>query len=207
MFDFHWEFHWYFHSILLFLMVCLILYLVINYTDSDPGTDDYCTHYTDALISPITPDSNLNPDPNPNPDPKLIPDSNPNPDPDSSKSIHISKSIYDKMVEIVTNYSMMSNDDNEKVILIYLATFHLFDMNYGQNILTSLDTKITSYPYYPNNIQFPKGNIYHNLQKAIITHITLQITDSERKLVHDKNKDHLVIDIYLSNLFQGIGII
>jgi hypothetical protein len=120
--------------------------------------------------------------------------------------IRISDETYEKMVNIVTDYSMMSENHNEKMILIYLSTFHLFDMNYGYLSIRDIDEKISKYPYYPNNTKFPEGNMHHNLQKAIITHITLQVANAERELVHDKEKDRQVIDIYLNNLFTGIGI-
>ena len=120
--------------------------------------------------------------------------------------IRISDETYEKMVDIVTGYSMMSQNHDEKMILVYLSTFHLFDMNYGYLSIRDIDEKISKYPYYPNNTKFPEGNMHHNLQKAIITHITLQVANAERELVHDKEKDRQVIDIYLNNLFTGIGI-
>jgi hypothetical protein len=120
--------------------------------------------------------------------------------------IRISADTYKKMVNIVTDYSMMSSDHNAKMILIYLSTFHLFDMNYGYLTIKKLDDKIKSYPYFPNNTQFPEGNMHYNLQKAIISHITLQIVNSERQLIHDKEKDRTLIDVYLYKLFTGIGI-
>lgn len=126
--------------------------------------------------------------------------------PNISSQIFINNDTYKKMVDIVTNYSMMATDQNEKMILIYLSTFHLFDMNYPYLSIKDLDEKTAKYPYYPNDTQFPEGNMHHNIQKAIITHITLQITNSERQLVHDKVKDRVIIDIYLYNLFTGIGI-
>lgn len=120
--------------------------------------------------------------------------------------IQIDKKTYTKMVDIVTDYSLLAQDHDEKMILIYLSTFHLFDMNYGNLSIKKLDDRIEKYPYFPNNTLFPEGNMHHALQKAIITHITLQITNSERRLLHDREKDRVIIDIYLSNLFTGIGI-
>lgn len=122
-------------------------------------------------------------------------------------SIHINRQLYEKMVDIVTDYSMKSKIYDEKLILIYLSTFHLFDMNYGIKTIKKLDDSLSAYPYYPNNTHFPAGNMHHNLQKAIITNITLKIINSDLYLSHDATKDRRMIDIYLNNLFTTINIV
>lgn len=125
---------------------------------------------------------------------------------DSDDEIKIEGQLYEKAVDIVTDYSMKSTDDNDKHILIYLSTFHLFDMNFNYDSVKKLDDKLRRYPYVPSNVAYPTGNMHHNLQKAIITHITEQITISERQLIHDRKKDRAVIDLYLSSLFTGINV-
>lgn len=121
-------------------------------------------------------------------------------------SIQIEGTMYEKAVDIVTDYSLKSTDHNDKMILIYLSTFHLFDMNFPYQAIKRLDDTLIPYPYIPNEIAYPSGNMHHNLQKAIITHITQQIAGSERQLYHDRDKDRMVIDVYLSNLFTSIGV-
>jgi hypothetical protein len=120
--------------------------------------------------------------------------------------INITDQLFDEMVDIVTNYSLMRKNNTEKLLLIYLSTFHLFDMNYDYRMIQKLDEKLKEYPYISNSVNFPKGSMYHNLQKAIITHITYQIANSERNLVHDREKDRQIIHTYLSRLFQSLQI-
>jgi hypothetical protein len=120
--------------------------------------------------------------------------------------IEIDAKTFEKMVDIVTNYSLMTNDHDKKLILIYLSTFHLFDMNYGYNAVKRVDDRLSSYPYVPNHIEYPVGNMHNNIQKAIITHITHQIDKSERQFLNEFSADRKIIDIYLSTLFKSIGI-
>lgn len=123
-----------------------------------------------------------------------------------SNDIKIGITTYDKMVDIVTNYSLMSSDYNKKLVLIYLSTFHLFDMNFSYESVKRLDDKLVKYPYIPNNIEYPSGNMHYSLQKAIITHITQQLDKSEMEFVNEFNADRKIIDIYLSTLFKSIQI-
>jgi hypothetical protein len=125
----------------------------------------------------------------------------------STYIIKIGTDTYEKMVDAVTNYSLMSNEYNLKLVLIYLSTFHLFDMNYGFNAVKLVDDRLASYPYIPNDVEYPSGNLHKNIQKAIITHITKQIDGSERQLTNDYNADRKIIDLYLGSLFDSIGVI
>lgn len=120
--------------------------------------------------------------------------------------IKIDPATYEKMVDAVTNYSLMANDYNNKLILIYLSTFHLFDMNYGHNAVKKVDDRLVNYPYVPNTIEYPTGNMHKNIQKAIITHISQQIDRSERQFMNDYNADRKVIDVYLNTLFKYINV-
>jgi len=124
----------------------------------------------------------------------------------SNDDIRIEGKLYEKSVDIVTDYSMKSTDNDDKMILVYLSTFHLFDMNFSYDSIKKLDDKLKMYPYVPSQITYPTGNMHHNLQKAIITHITEQITNSDRQLVHNRKKDRAVIDLYLSSLFVALNV-
>lgn len=170
--------------ILICLMACVFLCLLSSMSQSDEMSTNVTSNKTTQSDTETMSDAEI----------------------ESIPRIQIDKDTYEKMVDIVTDYSLKAKDHNEKMLLIYLSTFHLFDMNYGHMTLKKLDNKIEAYPYFPNNTQFPEGNMHHNLQKAIITHITLQIANSERQLVHDKEKDRVIIDIYLHNLFTGIKV-
>lgn len=121
--------------------------------------------------------------------------------------IKIDPKTYEEMVDIVTSYSLLMPDYERKLILIYLATFHLFDMNFGFNSIKRVDDRLVSYPYIPNNVNYPSGNLHHNLQKAIITHITEKIDGSERQLINSFNSDRKIVDVYLRSLFSSIGVI
>jgi len=125
----------------------------------------------------------------------------------SKSIIIIDDDTYQKMLDAVTHYSLKTSDYNGKLTLIYLATFHLFDMNYEYKDVKILDDRLIEYPYYPNHVEFPVGNMHNNIQKAIITHISKNIDSSERKLSHDKEIDRQILDIYLKDLFKGIDVI
>jgi hypothetical protein len=125
---------------------------------------------------------------------------------DIAEDIHINNELFETFTDIVTNYSMMRETIPEKYVLIFLSTFHLFDMNYSYKTLVKLDKQLEDYPYVPNVVTFPVGNLHHNIQKAIITHITLQIYNSERDLVNNREKDREIIRVYLEKLYQSIGI-
>ena len=122
-------------------------------------------------------------------------------------SIVIDKKLFNKMVDIVTDYSLKGNTINEKYILIYMSTFHLFDMNYDYKKIKALDEKMINYPYIANEIQYPTGRIHLNLQKTIITHITYQISRSERELTGNRETDRQIIYVYLYRLFATLDII
>lgn len=121
--------------------------------------------------------------------------------------IIVDEQIYQKMLDVITHYSLMTHDYDEKLIVIYLATFHLFDMNYEYIDVKTLDEKLHAYPYYPNHVKFPTGNMHNNIQKAIITHISKNIDASDRRMTNDKEKDRHLLDVYLRDLFNGIDII
>jgi hypothetical protein len=126
---------------------------------------------------------------------------------DDIEPIRIPKDSYNHMVDIITDYSLKYTDFNEKLQIIYLSTFHLFDENFGAISIKKLDESIVNYPYIsPPNISFPEGNLYHNLQKAIISNITGKIVNSDLQFMNDREKDRVLIDIYLNNLFTTIGI-
>jgi hypothetical protein len=127
-------------------------------------------------------------------------------DTDGTYIIKIDPVTYEKMVDAITNYSLMSNDYNNKLILIYTSTFHLFDMNYGYKAIKKVDDRLVNYPYVPNTIEYPTGNMHNNIQKAIITHITQQIDRSERQFTNDFDADRKIIDVYLNTLFKYINI-
>lgn len=119
--------------------------------------------------------------------------------------IIIDEETYQKMLDAVTNYSLMTKDYDRKRIIIYLSTFHLFDMNYSYKPIQKLDNSLVDYPYISSELEYPVGDLYRNLQKAIITHITKNIDMSEKVLSNDRRNDRMIIDIYLRNLFVSIG--
>lgn len=130
----------------------------------------------------------------------------PNQELEEIENIKINDEILEEMIDIVTEYSMMRSNQNEKIILIYLSTFHLFDMNYDYRSIEELDKKLEKYPYIGNEYEFPQGNRYHNLQKAIITNITKSIVKTEFRLTNDTKSDRKIIELYLKKLFTSIGI-
>jgi hypothetical protein len=121
--------------------------------------------------------------------------------------IIIDEQTYYQMLDAITHYSLLTNKYNEKLTLIYLSTFHLFDMNYAYDDVKILDASLIEYPYFPIEMNFPTGNMHNNLQKAIITHINKNIDSSDRKLSDDKINDREILDIYLKDLFKGIGVV
>lgn len=125
----------------------------------------------------------------------------------SKSIIIIDNDTYQKMLDAVTDYSLKTTDYNGKLTLIYLSTFHLFDMNYEYKDVKMLDDSLVNYPYYSNHVEFPVGNMHNNIQKAIITHISKNIDSSERQLSHNKEIDRQIIDIYLKDLFKCIDVI
>ena len=122
------------------------------------------------------------------------------------EDIKINNEILEEMIDIVTTYSMMRPKQNEKMVLIYLSTFHLFDMNYDYRSVEKLDKELENYPYIGNEYEYPKGNKYHNLQKAIITNITKSIVKTEFRLTGDTKSDRKIIGLYIKKLFTSIGI-
>lgn len=122
-----------------------------------------------------------------------------------SENITISPELYREMVKIVSSYSMLSQDQGKKQVLIYLSTFHLFDMNFSYKSVKKLDESLKSYPYVPGKVEYPIGNMHHNLQKTIITHITQHIEASDKRLTNT-NDDKKMIDDYLSRLFKNIKV-
>ena len=121
--------------------------------------------------------------------------------------IRIPKDTYNRMVDIITEYSLKVTDFNEKLQIIYLTTFHLFDENFAAISIKKLDESLVNYIYIsPPNISFPEGNLYHNLQKAIISNITDKIVNSDLGFMNNLKQDRVLIDIYLHNLFTTIGI-
>jgi hypothetical protein len=126
---------------------------------------------------------------------------------DDIKSIRISKKAYKHIVDIMTDHTLKVTDFNEKLQIIYFSTFHLFDKNFAAVSIKKLDEGLVNYSYIsPENISFPEGNLYHNLQKAIISNITSKIVNSDLRFMDDKEKDKVLIDIYLHNFFTTIGI-
>ena len=125
---------------------------------------------------------------------------------DDNAEIHIDNELYQKMLDAVTYYSLMTDNHDEKLVLIYLATFHLFDMNYSYLSVAKLDDSLTQYPFTPNHIEYPSGNMHHNLQKAIITNITQHLSSSERVFTTNHDNDRPIIDIYLKSLFRDIKV-
>jgi hypothetical protein len=138
---------------------------------------------------------------------KLINDAEGEYSDEENDDIIITDDVYGKMLDVITYYSLKTNDSDKKMVVIYLATFHLFDMNYGYGEVKKLDKKLVDYPYAPNHIEYPEGNMHKNLQKAIITRITYHITSSDRVLTGDAIKDKQILDVYLTNLFASIGIL
>lgn len=126
---------------------------------------------------------------------------------DEKLNIKISEDTFNKYVDIVTDYSLLDKETENKYILIYLATFHLFDMNYSYRSVRQLNDRLIDFPYLSNDIQYPKGSIHDNLQRTIITHITQYIDKSERKFVGDREKDREIIRIYLKNLFGNMEVL
>lgn len=125
---------------------------------------------------------------------------------DDVPEIQIDDKLFEQMVDIVTQYSMMKNTVEEKYILICMATFHLFDMNYDYEMIDKLDKKLQLYPYIPNHVEYPAASMHRNLQKAIITHLSKQIEQSDKQLTHDFEKDRQLIHLYLLKLFTSIGV-
>ena len=121
------------------------------------------------------------------------------------EKIKIDEELYNKMLDIVLYYSKKSPKQNMKLTLIYLSTFHLFDMNYSLNMLKQLDASLNKYPFVAGTISYPSGNMHHNLQKAIVTNITKHLDHSERMLT-DTYNDRVMLDIYLRQLFNDIGV-
>jgi hypothetical protein len=122
------------------------------------------------------------------------------------KKIKIDSVMYDKMLNIILNYSKQSNDPHEKLILIYLSTFHLFDMNYSYESIKHLDDSLANYIFISGSYTYPRGNMHHNLQKVIITRIAQHIESSERKL-DNTDIDREMLDIYLYNLFNDLDVL
>lgn len=123
----------------------------------------------------------------------------------NEQPICVNKDTYDKMLDIITNYSLMSNDRHKKLILIYLSTFHLFDMNYDIKSIQKLDDRLANQPYEHNNVYYPEGTMYHNLQKTIITHLTKYLDDI--KLNNNKQHDKIIINVFMNNLFNTLKIL
>jgi len=125
-----------------------------------------------------------------------------------SSLIIIDDETYHKMLDAVTHYSLKSTDHDMKLGLIYLATFHLFDMNYHTDDLKMLDDSLKGYSTvsFINRLRYPVANMYPNIQNAIITHINNNIESSDRSLIHDQQQDRLFLDGYLNDLFRGINI-
>lgn len=119
--------------------------------------------------------------------------------------ICINNDTYQKMLDIVTNYSLMANDKHKKIILIYLSTFHLFDMNYDIESIKILDNKLSNHTFVASDIEFPQGNMHYNLQKTIITYI-IKYLDFQ-KLNNTKDHDKIIIDVFLINLFKNLNVL
>ena len=135
------------------------------------------------------------------------PSNNNNNNSTTQEDVQINQQMYDRAVDIVTDYSLKSTEYDDKMTLIYLSTFHIFDMNFSHASIEKLDDSLESYPYVPNSTEFPEGSMHHNLQKAIITNISTCLSnDTAYQLVHDRVKDRVLIDMYLNNLFNQIGV-
>jgi len=128
---------------------------------------------------------------------------------DENDNLTIDEITLDEMTDIVTEYSLQSNDYSEKLILIYMSTFHLFDMNFPAVVINKLDLYLAKFKYDYNNYDYPQGDLYHNLQRFIITNITHYIINSERQLQNNFENDREIIYVYLKALFthsQILGI-
>ncbi|VBB18615.1 hypothetical protein YASMINEVIRUS_1078 [Yasminevirus sp. GU-2018] len=125
---------------------------------------------------------------------------------ENAKNIEIDETIYQKMLDAVTNYSLTTSDYDKKLAIIYMATMHLFDMNYEYSSVKRLDDSLVEFPYIPNHVSYPSGNMHENIQKAVITHISKHLTSSERQLSTVRETDREMLDIYLRSLFRNISV-
>jgi len=114
--------------------------------------------------------------------------------------IMIDEQTFNMMTDIVTNYSLKSVDLSQKLVLIYRATFHLFDMNYPSSSIELLDNYLAKYKYEYSDYEFPQGDMFLNLQKFIITNITNYIVNSEKQFQNNFEDDRIIIYVYLKNL-------
>jgi hypothetical protein len=122
--------------------------------------------------------------------------------------IIITPELFDKMVDIVTDYSMLKEKNDEKILLVYLSTFHLFDMNYSYEKIKILDDSLKNELYVSPSITLPQGNHHHNIQKVIISQIEQYISHKNNcKLVHDYNNDKSIVRKYLKELFTSMNIL
>ena len=120
---------------------------------------------------------------------------------DKDDNINVDSASLNEMVDTVTKYSLKSDDYAEKLVLIYRATFHLFDMNFPVVSIFKLDNYVSKFKYEYNKYEFPQGDLYHNLQRFIITNITHYIVNSERQLQNNFENDREIIYVYLRALF------
>ena len=120
---------------------------------------------------------------------------------DKDNNINVDYTSLNEMADTVTKYSLKSDDYAEKLVLIYRATFHLFDMNFPVVSIIKLDDYVSKFKYEYNKYEFPQGELYHNLQRFIITNITHYIVNSERQLQNNFENDREIIYVYLRALF------
>lgn len=120
---------------------------------------------------------------------------------DKDNNINVNCTSLDEMVDTITDYSLKSDDYAEKLVLIYRATFHLFDMNFPVASIFKVDNYVSKFKYEYNKYEFPQGDLYHNLQRFIITNITHYIVNSERQLQNNFENDREIIYVYLKALF------
>lgn len=121
--------------------------------------------------------------------------------------ISIDKETFDMYVNVVTRLSLVYTTPIEKYIMIYIATFSLFNENYQPELVQNLDNKLRGSMLFKQDIIYPEFDKYHNLQTFIANSVNSNIVDGERMLIGNYELDRQIIHVYLWALFNDMKIL
>lgn len=126
---------------------------------------------------------------------------------DGDYQIIINQKLYNRFVEILLNYAYQAKDQDTRTLYIYLATFQIFNVNFHAKRLERLDQHLTGSRLVRDDISYPSWTKYHNLQAVIANLVGKELTNTERDFTGDREQDKKLIDVYLTTLFDLIGIV
>jgi len=126
---------------------------------------------------------------------------------DGDERIIVPQNLYDKFVDILLDYVYKATDKSTRTLYIYMATYNIIFYNFHEKRLIALNNHLTGARIVREDIYYPTFAKYPNIQAVIGNLVGRDLTDTERMFTGNRMEDRKMVDVYLSTLFDLIGII